>query len=410
MSFLSDYRIYSSGNESPPTYHLFSSLVALASVISRRVWIDMGYFVIYPNLYVILVGPPGNKKSTAIGLARGLLHRLKTVPFSGECTSKEKLVLDMVAGERLLENNPPFADTQRVYSPLTIMVSELSEFLQISTDNMIGFITDVFDINFPYEHKTKNKGSVVINGPYLCILAGTTPSWMTTYLRSDIITGGFTRRCIFIYEQDRPKRIAFPKDNISQEHINAWQRVFLASERISKLKGEFQWTPEAREFYRHWYENLKVPSDANTVGYYETKHIQLLKLAMLYAISETEALTIRIDDLRAGLDFLSLVEANLARVFEGMGSNQLNAASARLLDTLRSTPVAEFTLNGKTLKAHIYPRKKLEVVMYSLVNADDFNKILEHLIRTDRVKSLVCKLDNVDREIIVLVDGLLQKG
>jgi hypothetical protein len=288
------------------------------------------------------------------------------------------------------------------------MASELSEFLQISSDNMIGFLTDIFDINFPYEHKTKNKGSVLINGPYLCILAGTTPSWMTTYLRSDIITGGFTRRCIFVYETDRPKRIAFPKENITQEHINAWNRVYLASERLMHLKGEFSWTDDARAFYRKWYETLKIPSDVNTVGYYETKHIQLLKLAMLFAVSETEKLTIRVEDLNAGLDFLQLIETNLARVFEGMGENILNSAATKLLDTLRVLPSTEFKLGDKVYTGRFYPRKKLEQVMYAVIDSDNFGKVLDYLVRTERIKISTTHINGQSREVVVLLEGLLQ--
>lgn len=404
VSFLSDYRDYASGNESPPTYHLFSSLVALSSIISRRVWVDMGHFTLYPNLYVVLVGPPGIKKSTAISIAKGLLYALKNVPFSGECTSKEKLVLDMVAEERTIDGLPERFASKVKYSPITVMASELSEFFSISGDGMVGFLTDVFDINFPYEHKTKNKGSVIIHGPYLNILAGTTPSWMTTYLRGDIITGGFTRRCLFIYETERQQRIAFPK--ITDENRRAWASVFAAAERIRVLKGEFAWDEEARAFYTHWYETYKSPADPNTVGYYETKHVQLIKLAMLHAISEREELVIRKDNLIAGLGYLELIESNLGRVFEGMGRNELASVATKILELIRKMPeITVKTARGAPEQIRCFPTKKLQSVIYSELPTsvpDAFNKVLEQLTQTDRITRRTFAIDGIEREYVVL--------
>ncbi|MEY4918470.1 MAG: hypothetical protein RL616_2383 [Verrucomicrobiota bacterium] len=67
MSFLSDYRDFCMGLEVPPSYNTFCSLVALSGLTERRVYIMKGdYIRIYPNLYVILVGP--DKKEIKIGL------------------------------------------------------------------------------------------------------------------------------------------------------------------------------------------------------------------------------------------------------------------------------------------------------------------------------------------------------
>lgn len=405
MSFLSDYRTYSSGNEAPATFHLFASLSALASIISRRVWIDMGYYTLHPNLYIVLVGPPGIKKSTAISIAKGLLYTLRTVPFAGECTSKEKLVLDMVAQERTLEGIPDcYREKQGVYSPLTIMASELSEFFQISGDGMVGFLTDVFDINFPYEHKTKNKGSVIINGPYLNLIAGTTPSWMTTYLRQDIITGGFTRRCIFVYEAERGRRIWRPV--ITQAQRQAWALVYSAAERIQKIKGPMQFAPDADEFCCHWYEGLKSHPDSNLTGYHETKHVQLVKLAMLCALSESEALTIQLPHVSMAMSFLDLIEQNLSRVFEGMGRNEMNAVATKLLDILRRlTPTEYKTKDGKTEQLRMFPLKKLQSVLYAELPTnvpDAFNKLIQQLVQTDRIVIKSFSDGGLQREYAVL--------
>lgn len=398
-NFLRDYREFTSGNECHPTYHLFSSLIALSSIISRRVWLDMEYFTIYPNLYVVLVGPPGNRKSSAMSTTKYLLRELKTIPFSGECISKEKLVEDMVEQERAMEGLPDVFKDKRVYSPMTVCVTELSEFLQISAAGMIGFLTDVYDQDF-YEHKTKNKGSSVVTGPFLNVLACTTPEWITTYLRSDIISGGFSRRTLFIYETEKAARIPFP--TVSPTMRAAWGRVLAHAQLLLNVRGPFIFHEEAKQFYINWYTKLKIPTDENTVGYYETKHIQMLKVAMLVSLSEGPELVLHTRHLNAALDMLSLVERNLSRVFQSMGRNTLNQTATKVLDLLRSSPGSYKDPTGKDVTGYLINRKRLESIMFRDVAQDDFKLVIDHLKTIGKITESTFIVGSVARQFLIL--------
>lgn len=401
MSFLSDYREFTSGNEAHPTYHLFSSLVAISSIVSRKVWLDMDYFTIYPNLYVVLVGPPGNRKSSAMATTKYLLRELKSIPFSGECISKEKLVEDMVEQERALDGLPDKYKDKRIYSPMTICVTELSEFLAISQAGMIGFLTDVYDQDF-YEHKTKNKGTAIVTGPFLNLIACTTPAWITTYLRSDIISGGFSRRTLFVYETEKASRIPFPE--VTPPMRAAWARLFTYAQKLQNVRGPFTWDPDAKKYYADWYIKLEMPKDENIVGYFETKHIQMLKLAMLIALSEDyTSLVLQRSHIDTALAFLGLVETNLGRVFQSMGRNLLNSTATKIQDLLRQaggTPYKDSAGNAAT--AYMLPTKRLQAIMFQDVNQDDFGKVLDHLVQTDKVERLTIADKGISREYIRL--------
>lgn len=401
-NFLRDYREFTSGNEAHPTYHLFTSLVALSSIISRRVWLDMEYFTIFPNLYVVLVGPPGNRKTSAMSTGKALLRELKEIPFSGECISKEKLVLDMTEQERGIMDLPDKYAKMRLYSPMTVMVTELSEFLSISAAGMIGFLTDVYDQEF-YEHKTKNKGTSVITGPFLNVLACTTPEWITTYLRSDIISGGFSRRTLFVNETEKSARIAFP--TITPAMSSAWGRVLQHSRILLKVRGPFLWSPEAREYYTKWYIAYSPPSDESLVGYYETKHIQMLKLAMLVALSDDPTkLVLEVRHIEVALSFLSLVESNLAKVFEAMGRNDLNRIASKTLDVIRRSPSIEYTdLQGHKQQGILIQLKKLEQIMFRECDKNEWTMVIEHLKQSGRIETMSFTTQGVPREFVRLI-------
>lgn len=382
MSFLADYREYCSNLEVPPSFTTFSSLVTLASLLRRRVWIYKGdYIRIYPNLYVVLVGPPGCGKNTAIEIAEDVLHQRKS-PCSAESVTREKLIMDMQVQESVLDFLPA-DDKYRIVSPYTVLATELSEFLGAGGLGMISFLTDIYSRNI-YEYRTKNKGSVFIRGPYLNLVAGTTPDWITNYLKDDIISGGFSRRCIFIYETGRVDGDAFPR--ITPKMQAAWQQVLVRSETVSKLSGAFRWSAGAEKFFRAWYPKRRLGQDLNLTGYYETKDIQLLKVAMLVAVSDGDELVLEEHHLTRGLELLGLAEYNLSRVFQGIGRNELNQVSVKAMDLLVNAPKKNITLaNGESHQLPCMPLKQLKAMLWRDANGMDMDNVLKYLRDTDKV-------------------------
>ena len=370
MSFLKHYRDYVQGTEAHPTYHTFSALVALATIVGRRVWIPMGHFDVVPNLYVVLVGPSGNRKTSAMTPAKNLIRTLG-LPFSGESVTKEKLVLDVFAQERVIAGMPPDPkfDKYRTYSPMTCMVTELSEFLGGGGIGMINFLVTIYDQDY-YDIRTKNKGDTAIKGPYLCVLACTTPDWITIYLRQDVISGGFSRRAIFVHETGKANRIAFPE--ITPAMAQAWHDLVDYSKRLLSIYGPFTWEPEAKAFFENWYMTQRIPSDPMLAGYYESKHIQLLKIAMLIALSESTDLVMRVKYLTFGLELLALAEVNMGKVFAGMGRNELYAVSQRAIDLLERA--------GGALK-----KKKFLALMFKEADSSESMQVLEYLLKGEYV-------------------------
>ncbi|TXH42236.1 MAG: hypothetical protein E6Q97_36170, partial [Desulfurellales bacterium] len=57
--WLATYLDYTEGTEAPRVMHFWAGVSAIASVLRRRVWIDMTRFQWYPNFYIIFVAPPG---------------------------------------------------------------------------------------------------------------------------------------------------------------------------------------------------------------------------------------------------------------------------------------------------------------------------------------------------------------
>jgi Protein of unknown function (DUF3987) len=389
LSFLQNYRIYSSGNEAHPTYHIFSGLIALSSIVGRRCWVDMGSFSYAPNLYVILVGPSGNRKTTAMTPAKNIIRALN-LPYSAECVTKEKLVLDVYANERVIKDMPKEYEKYKTFSPMTCVVTELSEFLGAGGLGMINFLVTIYDQDY-YDIRTKNKGDTAITGPYLCLLACTTPDWITIYLKQDVISGGFSRRAIFVYESTKGTPI--PRPVVTPEMAAAWHELIAYAKKLQDVKGPMIWADDAGKFYDSWYiqHSKRNAPHPMLVGYFESKHAQLLKIATLLSLSESFDRVITKRHLEFALELLGLAEVNMAKVFAGMGRNELNPVANKVLATLQAQPYTERKVGELTHKIRMVPEKQLRSMFFHEATTIEMDQVLKHLEDSQKIERMADK-------------------
>jgi Protein of unknown function (DUF3987) len=367
-SFLRNYSIFTADNEAPQIFHFWSAMSALSAIVSRRVSLSFDYFSIYPNLYVVLVGAPGTRKTTAMNISKEFVYTIGDIPFSAECQTKQSICQDMA-----LNCQKSYTDEKGKvvsYTPYTIFSTELSHFLgHASAKEMVDFLTTIWDAKF-YDTKTKNKGNDIIMGPYLSMIACTTPDWIRGWMREDVITGGFSRRALFVYFTGKTKRIPSPK--ITGEMEKARDYCIAWGQKLKEVNGVFKLTSSALKFYEEWYINLAIPQDI-TGGYYESKHIQMFKVAMLIALSESATeLILDVHHLKLALAQLDLMEKNLLRVFQGIGRNELSAIAAKVLDYLAMN-------NGQMSEL------SLKLLLFRDASSNETFEVMRHLEETGRI-------------------------
>lgn len=371
-SFIDNYMKYCEGYETPELYDLWSALSAMSALVSRRVWVDQGYFTIYGNLYVVLVGPPGGRKTSAMNVCRDILREVGSTQRSDAAMTKEALCAYMTKN-CIKTYEDPTTGRMVEYAPMTLCLTELSHFLGTNSAHMIDFLTTIYDQEI-YENKTKNKGDDVIPGPYLTILACTTPSNITRYLKEDVISGGFSRRTLFAFELDDGEPI--PRPQVTPEAQACFAACVQWGKELENVRGGFVWHPEAITWYDKWYTDhfysMKNLHDSLIKGYLRSKHVQLLKLAMLFSLSEGKELVLHKDYLLMALSALDRLEKGLTRVYEGMGRNELNQVSVAILNLLDAA--------NKPI-----PEKEIFSVMYKEADTRELYSVIEHLKVTGKV-------------------------
>lgn len=325
-NWLKSYAEYTAESESPESFHLWTGLSVIASALRRNIWLNQGIYILYPNMFVILTGPPGKvAKSTSIRLGRRLLYGVEGINFGPDSVTREELIRQMAQ-----------AGGKNQDSALTIHSTELSSLIEPSGVKMIQFLTDIYDCEWKpkgWQYATKGSGKDAIHNPVLNLLAGTTPSWIAEGLPTAATEHGFTSRVIFVYEESPRFLNPFPKEpdqDLVADLINDLDH-------ISRIEGEFEWGKGSKNLYSEAYKKIAetIPHDYRIEGFHNRKKIHVLKMAMILSLARDDDLVLTPDDLGQAMDILDMIEGMMPKTFSALGkyehASDLERIEARIL-------------------------------------------------------------------------------
>lgn len=396
MSFISDYLLLTSNTESPVDYHKWCCLSSLSVLAGRRFWFRLGPITYYPNLYVVLVGAPGVKKSSALDRAKDVIRAVNCCPIAAAAATKEFIAKAMSQEKFAGKRHFSYQNRLEEYNQYAIFATELTQFISVNPVGMLDFLTTVYTEKV-YDCDTKGQGSDLVVGPYITLLACLTPEMLKGFLKMNILTGGFARRTVFVYGT---RGTPIPWPGFSKEQLEAEQRCVTWGKKMQSFAGEFFMNDEAAKWYESWYiklsTNLTEVSTPATIGYYSTKHEILFKTAMLTSLSEDLENCIIT---KQHLDFvenhfLLPFEKNLERVFEGAGINPNAEAAVKILRMLEAYD-------------RPFPRKKLEALFFDQATSlSELRDTISHLIGVGRLAQRTVSRNGVFGDIIGTPDSM----
>lgn len=336
--WLSGYLQFTEGTEAPQDFHFWVGVWTLGGALRRKVFIDMGHFQWIPNFYIFLVAPPGIiSKSTTLNIGASMLREIDGIKFGPESLTWQALV-EALAQAR--EEIPMQLNGEQVFFPmscLSIAAGELGTLISPANGEMMDALVSLWDGKVgAWEKWTKTAGRDLIINPYINIASCTTPSWLAQNFPEQLVGGGFTSRCLFVYGDVKRHLIAYPTEYLPPDFREARRKLVHDLERISTLAGEVRMTEDALEFGREWYakhytEETKVELD-RFAGYRARKQTHMHKLAIILSASQRDDLVIDAKILQRAVALLDRLEPSMKKVFESIG---LADAGRRLLSILQ---------------------------------------------------------------------------
>lgn len=325
---------YTENYTSPRIFRLWTILSIIGMAVKRNVWTEVGDNVIYPNLFVFLVGPPGTGKTQAMKPAIEILQRSDAVALLPSDASKQSLLDALKAasgGARFRRNNGEWELTEWHYGAL--LVSELSAFMSDYDKQIAGLLTDLFDCLPLYkEDKRTSKAVGEIVNPGLGVLIGTATKNLGATVHGDLWGSGFSARIILVYSADkvRPANMwakATDKTSIKAELVKDFGMF------KDEIAGPMQWSEDAKDDLWSWRVDNEeaVPLHNKLTDYTTRRWFHLAKLCMVSALSR-QTMTVDRSDFERAVGWLLEAEQAMPEVFKDM----VNHSDGEVYDELRS--------------------------------------------------------------------------
>ena len=352
--FLDGYLTYVQNSEPSKTFHTWAGISLLAGALQRKVKLVWGFEHLYPNLYVILVGPAGKaRKGVALGIAKNLLLNIPGVSVAAESCTRESMILAM---KRAISNyEDPTTGKVKIHCSLTSFSEELSVLLGQSDVKLLANLCDWYDSKSVWTYETVGRGRDSLEGLCFNLLGATAPEWIQSMLPTEAIGGGFTSRCIFIVEENKGKIV--PKHQLTSEETDLEHILERDLEKISQLKGQFTFSSDGSKCYEEWYTEQEhlisigqpAVEDPRFAAYCERRATHIRKLAMILSASKRDDLVIDHNDFHRAVEILTFAERKMGYTFGGLGKYKHSDSQEKILNyierlkiTTRSTVLAKF--------------------------------------------------------------------
>jgi len=332
--FLSAYLKYSAKTEPPQSYHIWTCLSVIGAALQRKVYLRWGFKTLYPNIYVVLIGPSGCRKGTAMNIGKDLLQEINGILMASESTTREALIRDMKDG--ITTFTDPTDQMLKFHSSVTVFSEELSVFLGQQNIKFLADLTDWFDASDQWTYRTKGSGTDKLVGVCVNILGATAPDWLRSILPQEAFGGGFTSRVIFVVEDGKKQVVADPR--IPTEVQQMRPALVHDLEMINSMAGEMTFSEDAMAIYAPWYEQQsKSPAikDPHFAGYCERRAIHALKLSMIVSASRSSERLITGQDFQRALALLEAVEPKMPRAFLGLGRAKYSEMTAQIFEFMK---------------------------------------------------------------------------
>jgi len=323
--WLEGFMLLTEESEPPVLYRKWSAISAIASALQRKTKISLGIsLTVYPNFYIVLVGPSATGKGTAMKFAYDIISQIPNIKLTAQATSRQALIRRMK--EVNLTDTDLETSKQLYHSSITVFSNEFTVFLGYQERELIANLCDWYDCHNVWTYDTISRDREKIVGCWVNIIGGTTPENIQESLPEKAIGSGLTSRIIFVNEDKRSKVVVF--HSAAQRELELQQHLIHDLEAINLMTGTFNFSSDAIDYYTSWcYEAASNPPfhDTKFDGYCGRRRNHLLSLSMVCSASRDNELVVLKDDLERADVLLKEVEVKMGTVFRGMGKSNIAA-------------------------------------------------------------------------------------
>lgn len=354
---------------------------------------------IFANQYVMLIGNPGTRKSTAIKTSKRILSRAGYSTFAAEKTTKEKFLLDLEGSEddssgydsKSPVKKSPSATANDILANLDlgsseagidgvprevfVTADEFNEFVgsgNLDFLSMLGALWDWDDESATYKHRFKNSKSLAIFQPTISIVSGNTHAGFKQAFPEQAIGQGFLSRLILVYSEPSGRKITFPKVPDERVAVAISERFREISETV---RGAATMSRKAEQMLDTIYRTWKDLEDSRFKSYSTRRQTHLYKLCLITSAMRVST-EIAEEDVLLANTILTWTENSMDKALGEYGKSRNAEAVQTLMSALYSTerPLS-FEDMFKLVRRDIEKREFLPDIISGLIAAGKVQQI-----------------------------------
>lgn len=316
-SWLDGYMQYTEDNGSPAMFRKWGGIFTIAAALERKVWVRTKKGVLYPNLYLFLVSPPGAGKTLATALTRDLIGQLEGHFLAPTSVTRAALMDELETAERKIvrpKEDPPVV----TFNSMTLVSNELGTLIPSYESDFMNVLTDVYDCHIYSEARRTNDRRSKMPNPQLNLMAATTPSYLNGLLPEGAWDQGFLSRTLLIYAGALAPGDLFDDGTINDTML--YKALCDELKQIGDLYGKMEFERDAAEEITKWHKagGPPVPAHPKLTHYNTRRTAHLLKLCMIASVATSDSLTITLEHYVEALDWLLQMEAFIPDIFKSM--------------------------------------------------------------------------------------------
>lgn len=362
---ISEFMLYTESFQSSIIHRTWSAITLVGGACERRIWIDVGDYENYPNLYVFLVAPPGYGKGV-IEVVKDLWKSTKDPDHSAgngelrdaffvapENVTRASLVDELAEAKqvRILTKGNPLrnqGETSFIYHSLLVAAEEFELLLPMYDPGFISLLNSGWN-NKDSHKETRRHGpakDVDIKNPQLTIIGGVQPAYFVSHFPENAWETGLARRTIMVYSDEviRKEDLWRKSDNRAKTRSHILARLA----HISTMYGRMRISGEAMKLVNDWYVagGPPTPTHSKLASYNMSRAQHLIKLAMIAAISRTGEMIIQSEDAARALDWLLEAERRMPNIFRAMTGK----SDTQILEELHYFVTAKYRESRKAVE------------------------------------------------------------
>lgn len=389
-NFLDKFMEYSAFAQAPEKFLKWSALSVIAGALERKVWLSNGAATFYPNLYVMLIGDAGTRKSSSAHLAVEILREVQGIRFIAPRINEASFMHALLlAGEKKFFE---YQGEKYKHSAGYLYASEAATTFtaMYQGGGVVIPLTDVFNCEpLGWSHDqgwakhTLKDGIINVFNPCVNMLACSTPAWFTNTVMTRLdAEAGFGSRLLIVVQKERLQR-AFGWTETTATNHKLKMELVNDLRHINKLQGPFSIDSTFRVAYARLDERLnkhllsEVISPLMT-GYYERKLTHSTKLAMCLSASKKDELLLTADDLYEAWDLVTTLEEQMTKAYSALEPERVvENVGAEIIAHLKSINKSRFTRGYLVTKFKLkYPVKDIFKAVDQMIRAHTIKYVL----------------------------------